>query len=711
MLRVSWLLGLTLFLFEGVCFPSSQASESAKQSIDFQRDIRPIFQSRCWNCHGERRSRGGISLTDRESAVAGGDSGRKAVVPHHSDKSELLRRVLSKEKKERMPPNGGRLTKAQIAKLTQWIEEGASWPDEEKQHWAYVKPKRPSLPKVQNPDWVKNPIDHFILAKLDANNLTPSAPAEKSRLIRRVYLDLIGLPPTVAQVDAFLQDNRPDAYERVVDELLASPHYGELWARHWLDLARYADSNGFQRDGFRSVWPYRDWVIKAFNTDMPFNQFTVEQIAGDLLPNATPSQKVATAFNRCTTVNVEAGVDREEDRVNGIFDRVSTTATVWLGTTMVCAQCHEHKYDPFTQEEYYRLFAYFNNTAAETKPSNSNAGRDFIGPKITLPLSQKAQAEKERWELLKHIYTGQLTSEVKKVRPGLDEWEKSVQANKSELNKLPKNIRTILKRPAKKRTKKHRAALVTYFTNLNPTIRRTRSTLKNVDAQLKRLQAPTCLVMQELETPRQTHVFKRGDFLDKLQRVQPGVPKVLHQLPTAAPPNRLGLAHWLVDPNNPLVARVTVNRWWAQFFGHGIVATLEDFGTQADAPTHPELLDWLATEFVRRDWSTKHIHRLIVTSATYRQSSKVSTELLRQDPKNLLYARAPRVRLSAELIRDNALAVSGLLAKKAGGPPVYPPQPKGLWDVIGRVDNTYRTSQGEDRYRRGIYTIWGRSSP
>ncbi len=559
-------------------------------------------------------------------------------------------------------------------------------------HWAYVKPVRPALVPVKNAARPKNPIDRFVLARLEKEKLAPSPEAARERLIRRVSLDLIGLPPTIAQVDAFAKDVRPDAYERVVDELLASPHYGERWARHWLDLARYADSNGFQRDGFRTIWPYRDWVIDAFNRDMPFDQFTFEQLAGDLfkpneprpsgsgkektLPDGRGSlaQKIATGFNRCVTVNVEAGTDREENRVNAVLDRVNTTATVWLGTTLACAQCHHHKYDPFTMTDYYRLFAYFNSTEEETA-KGEQAAREFIGPKLTLPADAKTAARLKELQAERAKVAAE-TTDMKKVRQRLNE----------------------------------------------------------LDQRLAEL-APTTLVMSELPSPRPTHIFKRGNFLNKGKAVTPGVPAALHPLVKDAPPNRLGLARWLVDPDNPLVARVAVNRWWAEFFGHGLVATLEDFGTQSDKPTHPELLDWLAVEFMTprlaatqsgaRDaeraplrvaakpnaWSMKHIHRLIVTSATYRQSSRVSAELVKRDPENKLYARGPRLRLDAETIRDNALAVSGLLSRKMGGPPVMPPQPPGIWNVTGVVDNTYRPSVGEDRYRRGLYTIWRRSSP
>jgi hypothetical protein len=578
------------------------------------------------------------------------------------------------------------------------------------EHWAYRKPVRPAPPPVQDPHWARNPIDAFVLARLEKEGLKPSPPAEPARVLRRVYLDLIGLPPSVEEVETFLNDARPDAYERTVERLLASPHYGERWARPWLDLARYADSNGFQRDGFRDVWPYRDWVVQSFNADLPYDRFTVEQVAGDLLPDATVEQKIATGFNRCTTVNVEAGVDQEEVRVNAVVDRVNTTATVFLGTTLACAQCHNHKYDPFTQKDYYQLFAYFNNTPIETV-ERAAAAREFVGPKLTLPNPPEKEARRRELQARRDALDRELKAVLAKVAPGQAAWEKQQLADKAALEKLPDNIRRILALAAAKRNANQKQTLADYFANLDPDVQKLRAELAPLDARLAELQQPTTLVMVEMDQPRPTQLLKRGNFLDPGVQVQPGVPTVLHPLATNSPPNRLGLARWLTDPDNPLTARVAVNRWWAELFGRGLVATVEDFGTQGEPPTHPELLDWLATELVRNGWSMKAMHRLIVTSATYRQSARVGPELLRRDPDNKLLARGPRHRLDAETVRDNALAISGLLRRQTGGPPVRPPQPAGVWNVTGVVDNTYRTSQGTDRYRRGVYTVWRRSSP
>lgn len=511
-----------------------------------------------------------------------------------------------------------------------------------KAHWAYVAPVRPALPKVEQSQWVRNPIDAFILARLEQEKLHPSAEADAVTLIRRLSLDLIGLPPTLAEVDAFAADTSPEACEHLVDRLLASPHFGERWARPWLDLARYADSHGYEKDPPRSIWPYRDWVIQAFNRNLPFDQFTVEQIAGDMLPEATEDQKIASGFHRNTMINTEGGVDAEQSRVETIVNRVNTTATVWLGSTLACAQCHNHKYDPFTQKEYYQFFAFFNNADEPTLKLASAA-----------QLAREKQLSADVARLEAELKTRAHTPELKAVREQLAESRKAEEA-------LEKGI-------------------------------------------------PTTLVMQERAQPRETHVLVRGNFLDPAEKVSPGVPACLPPLPKGEPANRLTLARWLVSPENPLTARVTVNRFWEQIFGRGLVETVEDFGTQGARPTHPELLDWLATEFIARNWDTKAILRLIVTSATYRQSSRSTPELVERDPYNRLYARGPRFRVTAEAIRDIALQASGLLSPKLGGPSVFPYQPDGIWTQLYSSDQ-WVTSKGEDKYRRGVYTFWRRTS-
>lgn len=564
-------------------------------------------------------------------------------------------------------------------------------------HWAYVRPERPAIPEVREAAWPKNAIDDFVLARLERKGFHHAPEASRERLLRRVYLDLIGLPPSVDEIDAFLADARPDAYERVVDTLLASPRYGEHWARHWLDLARYADSNGFQADQLRESWAYRDWVIDAFNADMPFDRFTIEQLAGDLLPNPTLAQRIATGFHRTVTCNVEAGVHPEENRVNQVLDRVNTTGTVWLGTTIGCAQCHDHKYDPFSQTDYYRLFAFFNNTPIEVENPLGNKGVrfDFYGPKLELPLTDEQRRDR---------------AELERRRAKLDAAYRDQLACVAARPDLPPRIRRVL--GSKKRNKKQVRQVDAYLSKHEPTASKLAREIAKLDKRIRRLDPHTTLVMVEMDEPRTTHVLERGNYLRPREAVEAGTPAALSPWNDSWPKNRLGLARWIVDPANPLTARVTVNRWWSQFFGHGIVRTEEDFGTQCEPPTHPKLLDWLAVELVESGWSMKRLHKRIVMSATYRQSSRITAaEQAEMDPDNLWYARGPRFRMSAEMIRDCGLAISGLLSTKMGGPPVYPPQPAGLWRQTGRNEPKYVASTGEDRFRRGIYVIWRRAAP
>lgn len=579
------------------------------------------------------------------------------------------------------------------------------------QHWAYVSPRRSDLPDIRDANWPKNAIDYFVVAKMADRDLRPSSQATPARLLRRVYLDLIGLPPSPAAVAAFLRDPTDEAYTATVDRLLASPRYGENWARHWLDLARYSDSNGYQADQLRDMWAYRDWVIDAMNADMPFDQFTIEQIAGDLLPAATQAQQIATGFHRTPTCNVEAGVDPESNRTDQVIDRVNTTGTVWLGTTIECAQCHDHKYDSFSQREYYQLFAFFNNTPIEVKNSGkaSDVQFNFYGPKLELPMSVAALQRKEllttRIQHLKEKVTQLETAALDE----LPAWEKTVSRQAGDV--LPENVVDALMLSPKQRNKSQRRSVREHFLADRPDVTTARTRLKKLREERGAIQPNSTLVMVEMPEPRETRVFLRGQFLTPGEIVRPDVPSGLHAMSRGAPPNRLGLAQWLVSTDNPLVARVTVNRWWYQFFGRGLVATAEDFGTEGEPPTHPQLLDWLAVELMDNEWSMKHIHKLIVTSATYRQTSQVTPVLLAADPDNRLYARGPRTRMSAEMIRDNALAISGLLGDNMGGAPVFPPQPSGLWNQTGRNEPKYVTAEGESRFRRGIYVIWRRAAP
>ncbi|WP_169975386.1 PSD1 and planctomycete cytochrome C domain-containing protein [Tautonia rosea] len=692
------------------------ASVPAEEPIDFDRTIRPIFEAQCLGCHGAEDRKGGLLLTSRREALLPTDSGEPALVPGDPDGSELLHRVESNDELDRMPPSGDRLTPTQIEAIRAWIAQGADWPgadETETTHWAYVPPVRPSLPEVGDERWSGNPIDRFIRARLDDQGLEPSPEADRATLIRRLSLDLIGLPPTPEEVDAFLGDDRPDAYNRLVDRLIASPRYGERWATPWLDLARFADSNGFQRDGFRDVWPYRDWVVRALNADMPFDQFTIEQIAGDLLPDASIDQHIATGFNRGNPVNVEAGVDQEANRVNGVVDRVNAVSTVWLGSTIACAQCHNHKYDPITQREYYQLFAYFNNTPIETifRTEGNTSELDFTGPSMEIPSPPEMIVRRKELTDLRDGLTERIDTLSNRVWEDRLEWEEQLRNDPDHRSELPKAVEEVLRIADEDRTKAQHQTIKDHLLADHPEVASARLQMAELDEQIEALAPARSLVMIELDEPRPTFVMKRGNFLDPGAQVQPGVPEVFHPLPPDAPKNRLGLAQWLVDPNNPLISRVAVNRAWLAFFGRALVSTPEDFGTQGARPSHPELLDWLAVEFVESGWSTKHLHRLIVTSRTYQQSSAISAELLELDPENALYARGSRFRLDAEMIRDNALHAAGLLTESMGGPPVFPPQPENIWRVTGLVDNTYRTSEGPDRHRRGLYTILRRSAP
>lgn len=865
---------------------------------DFVRDVFPILKRSCLECHGPNLQKGGLRLDTAGAMRKGGDSG-PVVVPGKAAASEFLRRLtLSKEDPDVMPARGPLLTKAEIATLRAWIDQGASWPDSirDSSHWAYLKPRRPALPAIKNVAWPQNEIDHLLLARIEEEGIAPSPEADRAMLIRRLSLDLTGLPPSLADIDTFLADERSDAYERLVDRLLASPRFGERWARPWLDLARYADSHGFQRDDLREIWAYRDWVIDALNAGMPFDRFTIEQLAGDLLPGATDSQRIATGFHRCATVNVEAGSEPEETRVNQVFDRVNTTAAIWLGATLECAQCHDHKYDPFTQRDYYRLFAFFNSTAIEAQRSKPTAPGSIKFLETGMPLRDPA-IEAQRDHLLAEItrVEQQLNERRRELADDLEAWEvelaralrispqthpievtsfessagvpyrrlddnsillvddppekdtytvtietalidirgfklealtdpslpgtgpgrgdasqpdfelnsltvsasstagetelkpialKNAQASFSEkghpvaaaidddpktawsirsktreshwatfeaadplggadgttlaftlvqesgggrtigrlrislltgdlqAKAIPEEVAVAFRTPADERSPAQRQRLLDYRLEQDDAGSKLWSQLADLKAEREELKIPTTLVMRELDQPRATHVMVRGDYHAPGEAVDPGVPGILP--PLAAPSegrlNRLALARWLVSADNPLSARVAVNRWWSDIFGRGIVATVEDFGIKGEAPTHPQLLDWLAVELAESNWSMKGLLRKIVTSAAYRQSSHMTPESLARDPENRLCARGPRFRLDAETIRDNALAVAGLLSAKTGGPPIRPFQPDGLWTKVGGARVQYTTSEGEDRFRRGIYVVWKRAA-
>jgi mono/diheme cytochrome c family protein len=863
------------------------SAKAAPASVDYGRDVRPILSENCFYCHGQDGNKRKAKL---QLNTLAGQRTNEMIVPGQPAKSEVIRRLLSTDPDEQMPPpdSNRTLTAAQKELLRRWVAEGAKFEG----HWAFEPLERPVVPAVRGQkSEVRNPIDNFVRAKLQREKLSPSPEAPRETLIRRVTLDLTGLPPTPAEVDAFLADKKSGAYERLVDRLLASPHYGERMALPWLDAARYADSNGFQQDGDTHQYVWRDWVVKALNENMPFDQFTIEQLAGDLLTNATVEQKIATAFNRNHMLNGEGGAIAEEQRNNVVFDRVDTTATTWLGLTVACAQCHDHKYDPITQRDYYRMFAYFNNVPESGVPSGSgqyriadpslmhgteaqlaklkaleeaaSAARAIVEKIQRSPESATAQNTWEAtalagtntfWSNLAAIdlkskggatidrlrddsilvsgknpdqdtYTLVLTNSLStitglrletipdgrfptggagradsgnavitdftasvggkkisfqrasadftqkgfspanvfdddknsgwafvpdtasphalilqtasqiEIQPGapltivldfqfkkpprhtLGRFRLSATTNVNPTGRAPlsSNLLAILKTPGEARKTNDAKLLREFFLTNSPPAAllaaREAAAAAKKEHDDYRAKLPRVMVMSDAR-PRQTKLLDRGNYEQPREPVTSGPPAFLPPLPADAPTNRLGLARWLVSAEQPLTARVIVNRQWQTFFGMGLVKTSEDFGVQSESPIHRELLDWLAAEFREDGWNMKHLHRLIVTSATYRQSSRVTPEMRERDPENRLFARGARFRLPAMFIRDQALATSGLLVTKLGGKPVYPYQPKGIWDSLAITkerDFTYPQSKGEDLYRRSLYTFWRRT--
>ena len=662
---------------------------------EYDRVVKPILARHCVSCHGRERPKAGLRLDTASRAVAGGDGG-PAVVPGKADDSPLYLALAGEGGIDRMPYKRPPLAPEQVEAIRAWIEAGAAVPSGEvpsvpPTHWSFVPPGRTELPPVRGGGWVRNPIDRFILAPLERDGIAPSPEADRVTLIRRAHLDLVGLPPSPSEVDAFLSEGDPDAYERLVDRLLASPHFGERWARPWLDLARYADSNGYSIDAPRSIWKYRDWVIDAFNRDMPFDEFTVEQLAGDLLPEATFDQKIATGFHRNTPINQEGGIDPEQFRIESVIDRVNTTGTAFLGLTVGCCQCHDHKYDPISQREYFQLFAFFNNCDE---------------PDLTLA-SPEDLARQERVESEIRAYLDEVRARDSTLLDSQRAWEADL--DMAGRQKQSEAVRAAMNAPFDGRDEAERRVVFEAFVEQAPAAKATRQAVAAI--RKKAPKAVTTMVVQERTKPRETRLFIKGDFTRPGDPVAPGVPRVLPPLSAGSTsPNRLDLARWLVDPKHPLTARVAVNRIWQVYFGRGLVETENDFGTQGSPPSHPELLDWLASEFVERGWSVKAMHRLIVTSAAYRQASRIGPELAQLDPENRRLARQSRLRLEAELIRDSALSATGLLTPTIGGPSVFPPQPDGVMS-LGQVRRDWSSNTGPGRFRRGIYTYFWRATP
>ncbi|MBS1810707.1 MAG: PSD1 domain-containing protein [Acidobacteria bacterium] len=848
------------------------ASFFAQDRVDFVRDIQPIFQAHCAQCHGAEKQSSQLSVLNKTSIA-------RVLVPGNSKNSRLVHRLLGLNGEARMPKGGEALKPEQIAMIQRWIDEGADFPvsasveAKSTRHWSLVTPVSPAIPSVRNKSWVRNPIDSFILARLEKENLKPSPEADKATLLRRLSLDLIGLLPTPEELEAFLKDNAPNAYEKQVERLLASPHYGERWGRHWLDQARYADSNGYTIDGERVMWPYRDWVIQAFNEDKPFDRFTIEQLAGDLLPNPTKAQLVATGFHRNTVINEEGGVDPEQARVEQVMDRLSTTGAVWLGLTIGCAQCHTHKFDPIPHKEYYQMLAFFNSTMDVNnqgpvvpvvrgemfgKPETIADPNDATMARRNMMTGELKQGDWERMEIARLERNPAVTAPNQAVEwlpfdivkfdteaagklQRLDDGSFLIAANGSandayrilvRINSprvaavrlrvlpheaLPKNgpglagdgtfalsefyidseggrhsfndafaddeqssfparaasdgdrrtgwavtvaadnpkpheavfvyakpkefasrqiqfvmrhdaetgrgighfaievatetphdargaaLLTALKQPLNARTPEQQTLVAAAYASARAVRERQAGN------------AVMAMIMRDVAVPRESYIFRRGDFTrpDKAAGLlQPGVLSAVAPVLSepGTPRTRLDLAKWLVNPANPLTPRVTMNRIWMRYFGRGIVETEEDFGTQGARPSHPELLDWLATEFIRQGWSMKAMHRLIVNSATYRQSSSARKDLVDIDPRNLLLARQERFRVEAEIVRDAALTASGLLNPKIGGPSVRPPQPDGVYAFTQNRKN-WTTATGADRFRRAMYTHFFRSAP
>jgi len=781
---------LTIILGIGITAIMSSWLGFFQQQVDYNADVKPILNKNCMGCHGGVKKAGNVSFLFEEEMLQPGKSGKHPVVRGDADASEMIRRILSEDPDERMPKKGQGLTDDEVSTLKKWINQGAKWGN----HWAYERVERPEVPSNggfwswlglggKNSDWPKNEIDHFVLKKLQAEKLSPAPEAARATLIRRVSLDLTGLPPTEKEARDFVNDTSENAYEKAVDKMLASPAYGERWAALWMDLARYADTKGYEKDVGRSIWRYRDYVIKAFNKDKPFSDFTVEQLAGDLMPPRpdglpTDDQLVATGFHRNTMNNDEGGTVDEEFRVAAQIDRVNTTWEVWQGTTFGCVQCHSHTYDPIPHDDYYKYMAYFNSTRDEDVTSETPTLRFFEG-------EDSARVERVKNWVRQHgpAQTKQVNQFMRIAEPKInshdfDEYVKSSlldakyyggqSGGSTRVKNVPLTGKNRMLVSFKRGSESARMSIhldslrgsklavvsiptvgdsvvivplpetkgthSLYLAFSDPKQPENFTSIKWVafqaalpGEQSAGYQAMLVDYAKSLKdggkrTPilwegrdnlaRKTHVFERGNWLVFGKEVKPGVPAAFGKLPNGKQPaNRLELARWIVSRDNPLTARVMVNRLWEQLFGLGIVETVEDFGSQGSPPTHRQLLDWLAVAYMEDyGWSNKKLLKAIVLSATYRQSSETNEEKQEKDPYNYWLARGPRVRLSAEQVRDQALAVSGLLAKKMYGPSVMPPQPEGIW--LSPYDGSkWQESEGEDRYRRGLYTYWKRTAP
>ena len=681
------------------CFPSFIVSlflalGASLNAADYLTEVKPILRENCYRCHAGEQPKSGLRLDTAAALIKGGNRGA-IITPGKAESSSLIE-VLNGTHAQipPMPYRDTPLTAEDINKIAAWIDAGASHPADEiaeqHLHWAFKKPTRPTPPDNNTRFTAKNAIDHFIFSRLTDSQLTPSPAAGPETLLRRLYLDIVGIPPTTEAIDEYLSDYSINATEKVIDELLSSPQFGERWGRHWLDIARYADSNGYSIDSPRSIWRYRDYVVESINNNLPFNEFVTEQLAGDLLPNPTQQQLIATGFHRNTQINQEGGIDREQFRIESVVDRVATTGTAFLGLTIACAQCHDHKFDPIKQSEYYQLFAFFNNQDE---------------PNIETPLAHELVARNKHQEALGHLEKAIQESESK-IQQRIFDWEKHL--SEADIEELPVSYRLILTKPRELRSGEESQQLFEHFSDENKAHQALMKRQK--DLKRKRPRVTTTMVLKERSEKRTTHIHIKGDFTRHGDEVQPGTPSVLNPFNASDSANRLELAHWLASEENPLLARVTVNRIWQQYFGRGIVETENDFGTQGIPPSHPQLLDWLAVGFIESGWDVKALHKRILMSATYQQSSKVSKSHSLIDPDNRLFGRQTRMRLESEIVRDVALTAANLLSTRIGGPSTHPPQPEGVM-TLGQVQRSWRPDKGESRYRRGLYTFFWRATP
>jgi len=700
-----------IFLFVVVVLPCRPLSA---EDVNFTRDIRPILAKRCFACHGPAKLESGVGFHLRLLAIARSESGDRPIVPGNPDASVLLNRVTTNDKSARMPPEGQPLSRREVRLLREWIRQGAPYA----KHPAFVKPTRPELPDVKRQNWGRNEIDRFILARLEGKGISPSPIADRAKLIRRLSIDLIGLLPTIAEVDAFLSDGTDQAYENAVTRLLASDHFGERWGRHWLDLARYADTFGYERDDVRpNAWRYRDWVIESMNRNQPFDQFVIDQLAGDLLDKPSLEQRIATGLHRMNIKNNESGINREDYRNRETVDRVNTTGTALLGLTIGCSQCHSHKYDPISQQEYYEFYAFFNNVEeTDVEIEGTSADRDRYEQALAAYKAKKQRLAARRNlldQMRKHKTHDDWRSSVLRTKAGQSSASTKFPQHPLEVLDIDDSLKSALAASAQSFSKAQQAKVELFWKSLESQFDDAQKAIRQLSVQQRHLPKPYMMTLSEvLQNRRPTFLLERGDFKRKGEQVFPTTPAVLNPFTARGKvPDRLDLARWIVSPDNPLTARVAVNHIWSHLFGLGIVTTLDDFGTQGEPPSHPKLLDWLAVEFVESGWDRKHFIRQIVMSETYRQTARSHPELTAIDPENRLFAKQLRFRVEAEIVRDLFLDASGLLHRRVGGPTIHPNIPQAIGNLGYKYKTRWIVSAKPERYRRGLYIHFKRTNP